>query len=222
MVSSEQTESWDQLANTWMFPPSSAARGKAALMGQTGDKAELNCQKTPVEWWVNEPLTFSPAFSYDRGSTFNVFVGKGQLIAGMDKALVGMCVNERRFVKIPPRLAYGSEGVCKCSGGPARSCLCQRFCGAGRKRSRRRERQKLEVVGFREVVLQQTHLASKVNSLFTPTLLSSTYRGLALLCCARSRQRPKQLYSAVSEATNTKSGAACLRDGFDYRFPALK
>uniref|UniRef100_G3VVI0 peptidylprolyl isomerase n=1 Tax=Sarcophilus harrisii TaxID=9305 RepID=G3VVI0_SARHA len=48
---------------------------------------------------------------YDRGSTFNVLVGKGQLIAGMDKALVGMCVNERRFVKIPPQLAYGSEGV---------------------------------------------------------------------------------------------------------------
>ncbi|XP_069469333.1 peptidyl-prolyl cis-trans isomerase FKBP9 [Ambystoma mexicanum] len=49
--------------------------------------------------------------SYDRGSTYNVFVGKGQLIAGMDKALIGMCVNERRFVKIPPKLAYGSEGV---------------------------------------------------------------------------------------------------------------
>nr|XP_030713347.1 peptidyl-prolyl cis-trans isomerase FKBP9 isoform X1 [Globicephala melas] len=49
--------------------------------------------------------------SYDRDSTFNVFVGKGQLIAGMDQALVGMCVNERRFVKIPSKLAYGSEGV---------------------------------------------------------------------------------------------------------------
>lgn len=49
--------------------------------------------------------------SYDRDSTFNVFVGKGQLITGMDQALVGMCVNERRFVTIPPDLAYGSEGV---------------------------------------------------------------------------------------------------------------
>lgn len=49
--------------------------------------------------------------SYDRGTTYNVFVGKGQVIAGMDKALIGMCVNERRFVKIPPNLAYGSEGV---------------------------------------------------------------------------------------------------------------
>ncbi|CAL1584612.1 unnamed protein product [Knipowitschia caucasica] len=48
--------------------------------------------------------------SYDRGSTYNVFVGKKQLIEGMDKALVGMCVNERRLVKIPPHLAYGKQG----------------------------------------------------------------------------------------------------------------
>lgn len=48
-----------------------------------------------------------------------MFVGKGQLIAGMDQALVGMCVNERRFVRIPPKLAYGSEGVRKYSTGSA-------------------------------------------------------------------------------------------------------
>lgn len=48
--------------------------------------------------------------SYDRGSTYNVFVGKKQLIEGMDKALVGMCVNERRLVKIPPHMAYGKQG----------------------------------------------------------------------------------------------------------------
>lgn len=39
-----------------------------------------------------------------------MFVGKKQLIKGMDKALVGMCVNERRLVKIPPDLAYGKQG----------------------------------------------------------------------------------------------------------------
>ncbi|XP_020391048.1 peptidyl-prolyl cis-trans isomerase FKBP9 [Rhincodon typus] len=49
--------------------------------------------------------------SYDRGSTYDVFVGKGRLIAGMDKALIGMCVNERRFIKVPPHLAYGDEGM---------------------------------------------------------------------------------------------------------------
>ncbi|XP_052328327.1 peptidyl-prolyl cis-trans isomerase FKBP9 isoform X2 [Oncorhynchus keta] len=48
--------------------------------------------------------------SYDRSSTYNVYVGKKQLIEGMDRALVGMCVNERRLVKIPPQLAYGKEG----------------------------------------------------------------------------------------------------------------
>uniref|UniRef100_A0A8C5DA74 peptidylprolyl isomerase n=1 Tax=Gouania willdenowi TaxID=441366 RepID=A0A8C5DA74_GOUWI len=48
--------------------------------------------------------------SYDRGSSYNVFVGKKQLIEGMDKALVGMCVNERRLVKVPPHLAYGKKG----------------------------------------------------------------------------------------------------------------
>lgn len=57
--------------------------------------------------------------SYDRGSTYNVFVGKKQLIAGMDKALVGMCVNQRSLVKIPPQLAYGKQGY----GVYSTSCL---------------------------------------------------------------------------------------------------
>lgn len=52
-------------------------------------------------------------FSYDRGTTYNVYVGQKQLIAGMDKALLGMCVNERRLVKIPPQLAYGKDGYGK-------------------------------------------------------------------------------------------------------------
>lgn len=51
--------------------------------------------------------------SYDRSSTYNVYVGKKQLIEGMDRALVGMCVNERHLVTIPPQLAYGKEGYGK-------------------------------------------------------------------------------------------------------------
>ncbi|XP_072417308.1 peptidyl-prolyl cis-trans isomerase FKBP10-like isoform X2 [Chiloscyllium punctatum] len=49
--------------------------------------------------------------SYDHSSTFNVEVGKGRLIPGMDKAVLGMCVNERRRIVIPPHLGYGSQGV---------------------------------------------------------------------------------------------------------------
>lgn len=59
-------------------------------------------------------INFILFYSYDRGTTYNVYVGKKQIIEGMDKALIGMCVNERRLVKIPPSLAYGSEGVGKC------------------------------------------------------------------------------------------------------------
>uniref|UniRef100_A0A8D0EEI4 peptidylprolyl isomerase n=1 Tax=Strix occidentalis caurina TaxID=311401 RepID=A0A8D0EEI4_STROC len=86
-------------------PPVPAAEPSA-----DGDGAGLRVERRFVP--ESCPRAVRPGdFVYDRGSTFNVFVGKGQLIAGMDKALVGMCVNERRFVKIPPKLAYGSEGV---------------------------------------------------------------------------------------------------------------
>lgn len=53
------------------------------------------------------------AYSYDRGTTYNVLVGQKKLIAGMDKALEGMCVNERWTIKIPPQLAYGKSGYGK-------------------------------------------------------------------------------------------------------------
>ncbi len=53
--------------------------------------------------------------SYDRSTTYNVVVGQKKLIAGMDKALVGMCVNERWMIKIPPQLAYGKDGYGKCT-----------------------------------------------------------------------------------------------------------
>lgn len=40
-------------------------------------------------------------------------LGEGRLIAGVDKGLRDMCVNERRTVTVPPHLAYGSTGVGK-------------------------------------------------------------------------------------------------------------
>jgi len=49
--------------------------------------------------------------SYDRGGTYNTYVGTGWLIKGMDRALEGMCVNEHRFVSIPSHLGYGEKGT---------------------------------------------------------------------------------------------------------------
>ena len=48
--------------------------------------------------------------SHDDGSTYNVYVGKGWLIKGMDEGMIGMCPGDRRKVTIPPHLAYGEQG----------------------------------------------------------------------------------------------------------------
>nr|XP_031532165.1 peptidyl-prolyl cis-trans isomerase FKBP10 isoform X1 [Vicugna pacos] len=53
-----------------------------------------------------------PSFSsYDRHTLAAIVVGVGRLITGMDRGLMGMCVNERRRLVVPPHLGYGSIGV---------------------------------------------------------------------------------------------------------------
>lgn len=49
--------------------------------------------------------------SYDRNTLVAIVVGVGRLITGMDRGLMGMCVNERRHLIVPPHLGYGSIGV---------------------------------------------------------------------------------------------------------------
>ncbi|XP_072224906.1 peptidyl-prolyl cis-trans isomerase FKBP10-like [Leuresthes tenuis] len=49
--------------------------------------------------------------SYQRNSTYNTYIGMGYVIRGMDKALLGLCVGEKRRITIPPQMAYGEEGV---------------------------------------------------------------------------------------------------------------
>lgn len=51
--------------------------------------------------------------SYQRNTTYNTYIGMGYVIAGMDQALLGVCMGEKRRVIIPPKLAYGEEGAGK-------------------------------------------------------------------------------------------------------------
>ncbi|XP_060950789.1 peptidyl-prolyl cis-trans isomerase FKBP10 [Limanda limanda] len=49
--------------------------------------------------------------SHQKGAAKVGLLGEGRLIAGIDKGLQGMCVNERRSLTVPPHLAYGSAGA---------------------------------------------------------------------------------------------------------------
>jgi FKBP-type peptidyl-prolyl cis-trans isomerase len=49
--------------------------------------------------------------SYNRGTPFEFDLGKGQVIEGWDKGLLGMCIGEARKLTIPPGLGYGNHAV---------------------------------------------------------------------------------------------------------------
>jgi len=49
--------------------------------------------------------------SVDRNKPFEFTLGVGQVIAGWDAGLEGMCVGETRTLVIPPDQAYGADGV---------------------------------------------------------------------------------------------------------------
>ncbi|KAA8585367.1 hypothetical protein FQN60_004061 [Etheostoma spectabile] len=90
----------------------------------TQDKVQIrtlskpaSCNRTTVasdfvRYHYTGTLLSGEAFgsSYSENSTYDTYLGQGDLIKGMEEGLLGMCVGERRIIIIPPFLAYGETG----------------------------------------------------------------------------------------------------------------
>ncbi|PAN26886.1 hypothetical protein PAHAL_5G044800 [Panicum hallii] len=73
------------------------------LLAHKGDKIKVHYRGTLTDGSVFDS-------SYDRGDPFEFTLGNGQVIKGWDQGLLGMCVGEKRKLKIPAKMGYGERG----------------------------------------------------------------------------------------------------------------
>lgn len=85
-------------------------RGSVSLAERSQKWHVLRKTWVPVGWWPNQRF-FCFIFRWNLGKTYNIVLGSGQVVLGMDMGLREMCVGEKRTVIIPPHLGYGEAGV---------------------------------------------------------------------------------------------------------------
>ena len=66
---------------------------------------------THVPLYILHDLCGVSLYSFDYNTPYIVTLGKGYIIPGMDRGLVGTCLYERRRITFPASLGYGQNGV---------------------------------------------------------------------------------------------------------------
>ncbi|KAH7576405.1 hypothetical protein ACOSP7_003333 [Xanthoceras sorbifolium] len=74
------------------------------LQAHKGDKIKVHYRGTLTDGTVFDS-------SFERGDPIEFELGTGQVIKGWDQGLLGMCVGEKRKLKIPAKLGYGEQGA---------------------------------------------------------------------------------------------------------------
>ncbi|KAH7683026.1 Peptidyl-prolyl cis-trans isomerase Fpr3/Fpr4-like protein [Dioscorea alata] len=73
------------------------------IQAHKGDRIKVHYRGTLTDGKVFDS-------SFERGDPIEFELGAGQVIKGWDQGLLGMCVGEKRKLKIPSKLGYGDQG----------------------------------------------------------------------------------------------------------------
>ncbi|KAK9138515.1 hypothetical protein Sjap_009109 [Stephania japonica] len=73
------------------------------IQAHKGDRIKVHYRGTLTDGTVFDS-------SFERGDPIEFELGSGQVIKGWDQGLLGMCVGEKRKLKIPAKLGYGEQG----------------------------------------------------------------------------------------------------------------
>lgn len=74
------------------------------------DRKSKNGDKLKMHYTGTLPDGAKFDSSRDRGQPFSFTLGAGQVIQGWEKGLQGMCIGEKRTLRIPPEDGYGARG----------------------------------------------------------------------------------------------------------------
>lgn len=87
----------------------SSAGGTCAIQSRRGDVLEINYQATAL-LSDGRRYVYDASASRGTGQPYQMVLGSGDMIPGVDQGVYDMCPGEVRLVQIPPRLAYGGRG----------------------------------------------------------------------------------------------------------------